>query len=588
MKKSLLIAIMLSMCGLAFLTSLNLGKGYEMGFSEIISKDTTWTKANSPYTLSGNVLISKGATLTIEAGVTVNCNKNVIQVNGTLKVRGSDTDKVIFTSTNTMISSAKEQLANINFGDESFGNIIENAIFHTMAWTYYNCKNSIIINKVTIKDGATPTSSGFVSVLPTIRGPGFATITNSIFTSGFQLAISAAVTNNTFSDAGISASDGTFTITNNTITGTKSPVQGYGISIERFQKAIISDNYISNYAEACIRLYDGPALIQRNFLESEPNRAGYPFFGIEIDGSSPIIQNNTITNTGIAICLRDSGVILAKPTIRNNNIYNNKNSNLFLGYPERPGYNTLDYTADSNIDASNNWWGTIDTDAINQSIRDSKYRSDLGTVIFTPFLTATNPQAVPEPNELTPTLQQIQATEFIRATKENGEGIDLTLNGNLTVLWSSKVSIIENSISSSTNLNLTIIADTSNTYFANITIPKSGIPYGNTPSIYLNTNPVQDQGFTQDEENYYVWLTNHFNNYFYGTLTIVFTHPFSPTNALIIGTIVAILLIAALAIVIWKKRRQRDHLFLRKLLRDSSDLDTWLCEPHKAESAFQR
>ena len=38
----------------------------------IISSDTTWTKANSPYTFTGAVGIGSGVTLTIEPGVTVN------------------------------------------------------------------------------------------------------------------------------------------------------------------------------------------------------------------------------------------------------------------------------------------------------------------------------------------------------------------------------------------------------------------------------------------------------------------------------------------------------------------------------------
>ena len=40
----------------------------------ILGSHTIWTKPNSPYSLTGNTLISNGATLTIEAGVTVNLN----------------------------------------------------------------------------------------------------------------------------------------------------------------------------------------------------------------------------------------------------------------------------------------------------------------------------------------------------------------------------------------------------------------------------------------------------------------------------------------------------------------------------------
>ena len=36
--------------------------------SGVISSDATWTQANSPYSLTGNVLVDTGVTLTIQAG----------------------------------------------------------------------------------------------------------------------------------------------------------------------------------------------------------------------------------------------------------------------------------------------------------------------------------------------------------------------------------------------------------------------------------------------------------------------------------------------------------------------------------------
>lgn len=60
----------------------------------IIYTDTTWTKANSPYTLTGAIGIYQGVTLTIEAGVTVNFNFNYMQVNGTLVARGTNAEKI--------------------------------------------------------------------------------------------------------------------------------------------------------------------------------------------------------------------------------------------------------------------------------------------------------------------------------------------------------------------------------------------------------------------------------------------------------------------------------------------------------------
>ena len=64
----------------------------------IIPRDTTWTKANSPYTLTGPVGIVSGATLTIEPGVTVNIGSFYLEVNGTLNALGTASDQIVFNS----------------------------------------------------------------------------------------------------------------------------------------------------------------------------------------------------------------------------------------------------------------------------------------------------------------------------------------------------------------------------------------------------------------------------------------------------------------------------------------------------------
>ena len=65
----------------------------------IISSDTSWTLANSPYDLTGNVLIQNGATLTIKPGVTVRFGDgNYIQVEGRLVANGTKDNRITFTS----------------------------------------------------------------------------------------------------------------------------------------------------------------------------------------------------------------------------------------------------------------------------------------------------------------------------------------------------------------------------------------------------------------------------------------------------------------------------------------------------------
>ncbi len=67
--------------------------------SGLITEDTTWTLADSPYIAIGNVLVSEGVTLTIEPGVEVKfVNGVVLQVEGTLIARGTSDNVIWFTS----------------------------------------------------------------------------------------------------------------------------------------------------------------------------------------------------------------------------------------------------------------------------------------------------------------------------------------------------------------------------------------------------------------------------------------------------------------------------------------------------------
>lgn len=64
-----------------------------------IISDTTWTAANSPYLVTVSVEIWEGITLTIEPGVTVKFAPNtLLQVNGELIAKGSETKPITFTS----------------------------------------------------------------------------------------------------------------------------------------------------------------------------------------------------------------------------------------------------------------------------------------------------------------------------------------------------------------------------------------------------------------------------------------------------------------------------------------------------------
>lgn len=69
--------------------------------SGTISANTTWTLANSPYVMTGNVTVAAGVTLTVEPGVVVQGNSpsRTLTVNGSLSAVGSSSQPITFTST---------------------------------------------------------------------------------------------------------------------------------------------------------------------------------------------------------------------------------------------------------------------------------------------------------------------------------------------------------------------------------------------------------------------------------------------------------------------------------------------------------
>jgi hypothetical protein len=162
-------------------------------------------------------------------------------------------------------------------------------------------------------------------------------------------------------------------ISKNAITG-----NGGGVSIGG-GIVYISHNVISGCARSGIDGEWGRAIIERNLIINNP-------IGIDIPNQSNlIIRNNTIANNPVGISITQ-----LSPTINYNNIENCTQNSIYLH-------------VSNNINATYNWWGTTDTQTINQAIHDDKNDFTLGIVSFVPFLTEPNPQAMPDENSPLPT-----------------------------------------------------------------------------------------------------------------------------------------------------------------------------------------
>jgi len=174
--------------------------------------------------------------------------------------------------------------------------------------------------------------------------------------------------------------------------------------LEVYSEAVIQKNTFSSNEVAIFTYNDGLFTIKDNlFINNEK--------GILTEGNVNI-ERNSMTNNQIAILLHSQ----LQAVIKNNTFTDNTEAIRIENNPSVTiNYNNFENCIQSNInlvntsntiDATNNWWGTADTQATNLTIHDYKYEFGLGRVDFTPFLTEPNTEAEPTPSTEIPEFPQ--------------------------------------------------------------------------------------------------------------------------------------------------------------------------------------
>ena len=140
----------------------------------------------------------------------------------------------------------------------------------------------------------------------------------------------------------------------------------------------------------------------------------------------------------------------------------------------------------------------------------------------------------------------------VPATTASGAIVDLLLAGNVTSSQMSNVTIQTNQSASTTTVSFTVTGESGTTGFSNLTIPISAVPYGTTPTIFIDGKPASNQGYTQNNNNYYVWYSTSFSTH---EVSIVFvtTSPSSSHTAqssLPLGVIYGIGAAVAVAVIV--------------------------------------
>lgn len=306
--------------GLIMISSPYVTTSYATNVIGIITSNQTWTKANSPYSLTGPTAIDRGVTITVEAGTTVLLNNFYIQINGTLRVIGSNSDPIQFLNGSLIYKPISNGWNNVT----GSGCIIENA---NLTSTSISADITLKLNQNSIDGEVTVGNSSIITnnnVKQQLRTGSSCLFVNNILT-GVSAGDNCNFTNNTIepysiTGTGITAGDsctvtrnivrggvscngitsviannsidggaGTGTILNNDINGT---VRGYLISNNNIVGSVFAygSETVSNNVIKGGGYYLGPEIIY------PPVRfhITYYYGAIDIRSGSPTIFNNII------------------------------------------------------------------------------------------------------------------------------------------------------------------------------------------------------------------------------------------------------------------------------------------------------
>ena len=100
------------------------------------------------------------------------------------------------------------------------------------------------------------------------------------------------------------------------------------------------------------------------------------------------------------------------------------------------------------------------------------------------------------------------AIQTIQTTSIDGKNVTLAIQGNVSASQFTDL-FFENLPDwyNNTNINFDLAGLNGSTAFVNMTIPKNAILEGTEPVVATNGRIPMNDGFTQDNENFYVWFT---------------------------------------------------------------------------------
>jgi len=375
-----------------------------------ITTDTTWTKADSPYTVTKTVEVAEDATLTVESDVKIVFNENTgLIVWGQLIAIGTQEEMIEFTSSKETLSPADWD--GIIFKDSSVDATID---------SNYHYQSGSILKYCAIEYAGPAVKCEFSA--PFIAN---CTITNNSTDgsgSGIYLSGDAVIRNNTITNnratgilgdgGGIYSIASYASIVSNFIEGNYAFSNGGGIFVSGssvLKNNIIMDNSVNGCGGGIYIYYGSPTIDNNGITSNSTDGSGGGIYneygkstmqgniistnsaelyggGICNFGSNAVIESNSVVNNSTAdnwgggIYYENESIIYNAPlAVNNNNIYSNE------------GYNIYNNTI-LEITAENNYWGITDTSIVDENIFDMNDDMILGPISYESI--ATQPHTI--------------------------------------------------------------------------------------------------------------------------------------------------------------------------------------------------
>ena len=371
---------------------------------QVISCDTAWTKENSPYIITGNVLVPSGVTLTIEPGVAVKFESGTgMQIDGELVARGTEAEPIVFTSNPPFAGPGS--WCNILFTDSSIGATFDQTESYVSGSIMQYCTVEYAGASKVYQDHEA------IKILSSSPLIDHCTITGNAGGGIYMLRGSARVANNVISNnsavswgGGICCfyNDGAVSISGNTISN-NSAGSGGGIYCDCYDGNLsISGNNISHNSGE----HDGSGLFcscQGGVVSISGNTVSNNsgggisclcYYGtVTVSGNT--VNDNSADFGGGVYCFVEHGTL----SVNNNDIHGNSGNGVYInsGNPVINHNNLVgnttyeiyenDFSSHPPVDATDNWWGTTNGAEILKKIGYQPDGAKLGIVNYSPYLT---------------------------------------------------------------------------------------------------------------------------------------------------------------------------------------------------------